>query len=284
MNPALYQKMSEQGVRTWLTLPADLWLEILLHSVDTVDEFVQMVQIFRLVCKKFNRFLAPSSWTYKALIKAVEPKLCPELLWMRDEFPRTMTQVGSILRYKYNVFRLVGYLRPHELPRPITNLTGLDCRETISILPPEIGALSNLQLLNLSQHRITTIPPEIGSLSRLQSLLLINNYIRVLPDEIGALSSLEFLDLEGNQLTKLPTSICNLGSKLKFLDLRRNILEGPTPPPEIWTLVALTDLNLSANPKISELPPQIGRLIALTDLCLKGTNLCSLPDEIGMQN
>ncbi len=65
-------------------------------------------------------------------------------------------------------------------------------------LPAEIRKLTNLEVLNASDNKMTGIPAEIGQLSKLRIANFANNDISGLPLEIGNLKNLETLDLRGN--------------------------------------------------------------------------------------
>jgi Leucine-rich repeat (LRR) protein len=97
-------------------------------------------------------------------------------------------------------------------------------------LTPEIGELSNLQVLYLWGNDLTSLPPEIGQLTNLRELNLGVNALTSLPPEIGQLVNLQTLDLGGNALTSLPAEIGQL-TNLRELNLHTNPLE--SPPPEI---------------------------------------------------
>lgn len=74
------------------------------------------------------------------------------------------------------------------------------------------------------------IPPELGDLSELQVLILSNNQLSgVIPVELGNLSQLEFLYLDNNQLSgRIPVELGSL-SQLHWLNLDNNQLSGPFP-------------------------------------------------------
>ena len=74
------------------------------------------------------------------------------------------------------------------------------------------------------------VPLEIGQLSDLEWLNVSNNQLTQLPEAIGQLSNLEWLNLSGNQLTRLPDAIVQL-SNLERLILDNNPLV--SPPPEM---------------------------------------------------
>jgi Leucine-rich repeat (LRR) protein len=123
----------------------------------------------------------------------------------------------------------------------------------LTVLPPEIGQLTNLRELWLGGNQLTALPPEIGQLTSLEALGLGHNQLTALPREIGQLTSLGRLGLVGNQLTVLP--------------------------PEIGQLTNLRRLELDDN-QLTVLPPEIGQLTNLRRLELGGNQLSALPREV----
>ena len=77
----------------------------------------------------------------------------------------------------------------------------------------------------MENNELKSIPKEIGELSNLKILNLTDNYLTELPEEIGELISLEKLLMYSNQLKKLPGSIANLATTLTFLGLPKTIDE-----------------------------------------------------------
>jgi len=116
----------------------------------------------------------------------------------------------------------------------------------LTVLPPEIGQLTNLRELALGGNRLTALPPEIGQLANLRRLALSGNRLTVLPPEIGQLTRLETLRLDGNQLTALPPEIGQL-TRLGTLALGGNQLT--TLPRELADLLSGgLELGLAGNP------------------------------------
>jgi len=76
-------------------------------------------------------------------------------------------------------------------------------------IPPELGSLSDLEVLVISGHSLAggsyltgAIPPELGDLSNLRRLSFARNSLTgEIPPELGDLSNLERLDLSANPLT-----------------------------------------------------------------------------------
>ena len=152
-------------------------------------------------------------------------------------------------------------------------------------IPSELGRLTNLVELILSKNRLKgEIPPELGKLANLEQLHLNRNDLKgEIPPELGKLASLEVLYLNDNDLTgEIPPELgklANLGS----LYLNRNDLTGEIPP-ELGNLTNLVRLSLSDNSLTGEIPPELGRLenlreLYLEDLYLKGC----IPPELSQK-
>jgi hypothetical protein len=120
-------------------------------------------------------------------------------------------------------------------------------RTGLSALPPEIGLLSTLEVLDLEENHLTELPAEIGQVRRLKSLNLRSNQLSQLPSEIGQLAALRELYLGYNHLTTLPATIGQL-KELEILYLHDNQLTHL--PQELEYLTRLRDLALENNPLV----------------------------------
>ncbi|MFN6436523.1 MAG: COR domain-containing protein [Nostoc sp. DedSLP01] len=181
------------------------------------------------------------------------------------------------------------------------NVTKLDLSDQgLTMLPAEIGKLTNLRWLDLSSNQLSTLPPEFGQLTNLQFLYLRSNQLSTLPPEFGQLPNLGILDLRSNQLSTLLGEIVQL-TNLRSLYLSSNQLS--TLPPEFGQLPNLGILDLSSNQlstllgeivqltnlrslylssnQLSTLPPEFGQLTNLQFLDLSSNQLSTLPPEIG---
>jgi len=100
-------------------------------------------------------------------------------------------------------------------------------------IPPELGNLTSLTLLNLSNNDFSgsSIPPELGNLTNLTNLSLTQSQLSgTIPPELGLLSNLTGFNLSSNELTgSIPTQLTNLTNVNLFL-LNSNKLTGSIPP------------------------------------------------------
>ncbi len=150
-------------------------------------------------------------------------------------------------------------------------------------IPPELGALSHLWLLDLSGNKLTgEIPSQLGNLSRLRVLHLQKNELTgEIPVQLGNLSRLEFLHLHENELTgEIPVQLGNL-SRLVVLGLQENELTGEIPP-QLENLSRLEFLYLQENKLTGEIPSQLGNLSRLEFLYLHENELTGeIPSQLG---
>ncbi|MDJ1469163.1 hypothetical protein QNI19_30415 [Cytophagaceae bacterium DM2B3-1] len=85
------------------------------------------------------------------------------------------------------------------------NITISDC--SMTVVPPQIHYLKNLQIFQLQFTQVFTIPSEIGILTQLQRLSLDNNQLVSIPVEIGYLFHLSKVDCRNNRLRFIPIEL-----------------------------------------------------------------------------
>ena len=150
-------------------------------------------------------------------------------------------------------------------------------------IPPELGQLTELTVLNLSHNALTgPIPPSLGELAKLTQLLLNDNELTgAIPLELGNLANLTRLRLDGNRLSgAIPSELGELVN-LAYLYLSRNRLNGPIPP-SLGALTELTVLSAFENELTGPIPVELGQLANLTNLYLYNNALSGpIPDELG---
>lgn len=159
-------------------------------------------------------------------------------------------------------------------------VTGLDLHgnELRGRIPPELGGLSGLMVLRLSDNRLSGhIPPELGSLSDLRHLFLDGNELDGrIPPELGRLSNLVILHLGANGITgQIPPELGRL-SGIRQLFLNDNELSGQIPP-ELGGLFYLELLHLTNNGLSGQIPPELAGLSNLTDLFSQGNGAFTCP-------
>ncbi len=122
-------------------------------------------------------------------------------------------------------------------------------------MPPQLGELANLAVLDLDENRLTSIPAELGRLDSLEFLWLGSNELTSVPPELGELDNLFLLQLEGNQLTAIPRLGPGSFAGLVVLDLSAN--EFDSFPQELGELANLSQLELDGN-RLTDIPTGIG--------------------------
>ena len=97
-----------------------------------------------------------------------------------------------------------------------------------------LSRLPNLTHLVLDKNTLVVLPDNLGDLSQLRKLSCSNNLLATLPDSLGHLSKLEELQVHNNNLKSLPTSLWLCG-KLHTINVSSNLLES-FPEPSINTV------------------------------------------------
>jgi len=136
------------------------------------------------------------------------------------------------------------------------NELALDGKGLTGSIAPEIGNLSEVEHIDLSENYLTgTIPASIGELENLKSLFLNYNSLEGnIPSSLTKLDELESLYL-GNNLLSGTIPLFNANYSLKSLYLNNNQLEGVISSNLIG--YNLTSLNLSNN-DLSGIIPDFG--------------------------
>ncbi len=150
----------------------------------------------------------------------------------------------------------------------------LDGNNLQGMLPPEIGDLTDLQVLWVDGNILDgAIPKELGQLAQLRTLLLSHNAITgSIPAELGHLEELETLWLHDNGLSgDIPAELGSL-AKLRSLVLSRNMLSG-TIPDALGSLGQMETLWLNDNALTGEVPETLGNLEQLQQLILDHNRL-----------
>jgi len=155
------------------------------------------------------------------------------------------------------------------------NLTGT--------LPPEIGNLEKLEILNLGYNSLSgAMPGELDSLVNLIGVNLSNNQLSGdLPAGLYANTNLIWLVLNNNSFTNIDVTAIGNMSLLESLGLAGLNLQGNLPA-SLLSLSNLQYLNLANNDFVGEIPAEIFNLTTLNFLDLGGNQLTgTLSQDIG---
>ncbi|KAL4335422.1 hypothetical protein GQ457_07G015250 [Hibiscus cannabinus] len=145
------------------------------------------------------------------------------------------------------------------------NLTG--------IIPPELGNLTHLQVIDLTRNYLNgSIPSSLSQLPLTNLSLLGNRLSGPIPPEIGDISTLQDVVLEDNLLGgSLPSNLGNLG-RLDRLLLSANNFTG-TIPESFGNLKNLTDFRIDGSSLSGQIPNFIGNWTKLSRLDMQGTSM-----------
>ena len=137
--------------------------------------------------------------------------------------------------------------------------------------------LESLQLLYLSNNRISTLPKSFSNMTLLD-LYIGENKFKEIPPVICNMTTLQKLSIACNTLATIPSAISRL-KNLKFIDISFNhIVDFPS---EIQGLKFLEHLNVGFNPLGPVLPDAICNCTSLIELNMDFCDVVSLPKEIG---
>lgn len=158
---------------------------------------------------------------------------------------------------------------------PGCNLTGN--------IPPEIGDLTELEVLQLNNNNITgELPSELFSLRNLKDLnLQVNKIEGEIPNEIENLTNLEYIRLDDNNIEgSIPQCLTSL-TKLKVVQLGGTNISGEIPS-EIGNLTDLETLIINETQISGSIPESLTQLKKLNRLFLSFCNLNgNIPSQIG---
>lgn len=123
-------------------------------------------------------------------------------------------------------------------------------------VPSNISVLENVCVLDLRSNQLKIVPSCLLELPSLRDLRLSGNKITELPKECNWSPSLRALYLSDNSLQTLPIRMAE--AKLSLLHLAQNNLY--EVPACVCEIITLESLDLSGNPRLTQLPQQMGRL------------------------
>ena len=199
---------------------------------------------------------------------------------LHGSLPDSMQSLSKLEILSLATNALTGPIRVGSWPRLRTYL--VQNNGLTGQIPENISSLQALESLDIENNEISgKIPPSIGTLSSLKLLDVQNNDLTgQIPENISSLQALESLDMSHNKISgTIPPSIGNLIS-LTLLSLGVNMLEGKIPS-EIGRLKNLEALHLDSNDLSDNIPESMGDLSSLTFLAMHHNNLNgSVPDTL----
>ncbi|KAK8592594.1 hypothetical protein V6N13_063167 [Hibiscus sabdariffa] len=177
-----------------------------------------------------------------------------------DPFFATLGNCTGLMELELAGMGLGGRL-PSSIGHP--NLKRLELQENsiFGSIPPEIGNLSNITMLNLTSNFLNgTIPEEFSLLLMLERLFLSRNLFNIrIPSTLGKLPHLGLLDLSNNRFDgEIPASLGDLVA-LRSLFLNNNLLSG-TIPRELLKCSNLYMLDLSYNKLQGRIPQELNEI------------------------
>ncbi|CAI9107035.1 OLC1v1006307C3 [Oldenlandia corymbosa var. corymbosa] len=137
-----------------------------------------------------------------------------------------------------------------------------------------LESLKSLTILSLSHNSLSELPPAVGALTSLRQLQVENNDLISLPSEIELLTELQILKVNNNRINRIPDSI---GGCISLVEVQHCFLVShfllyyPNPNSR-----QISPVDLSSN-LLVELPETVGNLKDLKALYLSNNGLHSLP-------
>jgi hypothetical protein len=139
--------------------------------------------------------------------------------------------------------------------------------------PPEIFELADsLEILDLSNNRLSALPDDLPRLHKLRILFCSNNAFTELPSVLGRCKALNMVGFKANAIRHVSGEA--LSPALRWLILTDNQIE--TLPPEIGRCTRLQKCMLAGN-RLTTLPPDMANCTGLELLRLSANCLTELP-------
>ncbi|XP_048843826.1 slit homolog 1b isoform X2 [Brienomyrus brachyistius] len=138
----------------------------------------------------------------------------------RPQCPSECTCLDTVVRCSNKHLQSL----PRGVPRNITELY-LDGNQ-LTMMPKELSAFKHLQLVDLSNNRISSLSnSSFANMSQLTTLILSYNALRCIPPlAFSGLRSLRLLSLHGNDISELPDGIFSDVAALSHLAIGANPL------------------------------------------------------------
>ena len=146
----------------------------------------------------------------------------------------------------------------------------------LTVLPREICLLP-LQVLLVSNNRLTSLPEELGRMDQLTELDAACNQVTHLPPRISDLKKLKSLSLRNNQLVYLPRGLFCFFFQIQ---INYNLFFNLILFTEV-TCLNLVTLDISGN-RIATLPVELRNMTSLVNLELENNPLTTPPASVSI--
>ncbi len=160
-------------------------------------------------------------------------------------------------------------LRSGELKGAVS----LKLSEELTELPKEIFQLADtLEVLDLSQNKLSELPEDFGRLKKLRILFCSDNLFRVFPEVLADCPVLDMVGFKANIIERITPA--SLNANIRWLILSNNRIEAL--PDEIGNCSRMQKLALAGN-KLTVLPDGLSRCGNLSLLRISANCLTYLP-------
>ncbi len=156
----------------------------------------------------------------------------------------------------------------------LSQVSRLRLAENLSEFPVEIFDLADsLEILDLSNNRLSCLPLDFGRLHRLKILFLSNNHFEQIPIVLADCANLDTIGFKANRIVSVPEDSFPVGTR--WLILTDNQIE--ILPDSIGELRQLQKLMLAGN-RLTALPATLAKCTNLQLLRISANRLACLPD------
>ena len=158
----------------------------------------------------------------------------------------------------------------------LNGITHLYLSEDLTEFPTAILSLADtLEVLDLSNNKLSTLPNELAQLHQLRIIFASNNCFEVLPEVLGQCENLEMVGFKSNQIKVVPEK--SLPEQLRWLILTDNHIEAL--PESLGERPRLQKLALAGN-RLTTLPTTLHKLTNLELLRLSANRLTECPEHL----